>query len=409
MAATSGFEAAVTGLGMVTPAGVGTKENWSAVRAGVSRAAVDPSLDPSPVQLACRVTEFDAGRLLGERRALRLDPFVHFALVAAAEALSDAGLDPATWDGARVGVVLGTADGGPGTVEAQHRVMLEEGGRWVSPLLLPMQLPNMLAGQLAIEYGCTGPNLVVATACASGASAIGTARDLLAADRCDVVLTGGSEAMLTPLLMSGFAQMGALSRRQDDPAAASRPFDADRDGFVAGEGAGVLVMERAADARARGATVHGRIVGYGASADAHHMTKPRADGRGTEAAVRAALADAGLEPSAIGHVNAHGTATPLNDLVEGRMIERVLPHGPRVTSTKGVTGHLLGASGAIETIYTLLALKHGVAPPTANLTRRDDRIDINVSARQEPLETEFALNNSFGFGGQNAVLVAAAP
>ncbi|OMI36314.1 3-oxoacyl-ACP synthase [Streptomyces sparsogenes DSM 40356] len=300
-------------------------------------------------------------------------------------------------------MVLGCADGGPGTVEAQHRVLLENPA-WVSPLLLPMQLPNMLAGQTAIEFGATGPNLVVATACASGASAIGTARDLLALGRCDIAVTGGSEAMITPLVMAGFAKMGALSRRDGAPATASRPFDADRDGFVAGEGAGVLVLERAADARARGARVRARISGYGASADAHHMTSPHPDGVGIEAALRAALADAGAGPADVQHVNAHGTATPLNDLAEGRMLRRVLTADPLVTSTKGVTGHLLGAAGAVEAAFGVLAVEHQLVPPTANLRTPDPDLDIKLATAPTATRIDLALSNSFGFGGQNAVL-----
>lgn len=405
----SGFEAAVTGLGLVTPAGVGVRRNWEAVCSGVSRAADDPALRACPVRISCRVPDFDAGELLGQRRAHRLDPFVQFALVAAKEALADAGLDPRTWDGARVGVVMGTADGGTVTMEQQNQTFLTEGARWVSPLLLPMHLPNMLAGQVAMEFGATGPNLVVATACASGATAIGTARDLLAADRCDVVLTGGSEAMLGQVTMAGFAQMGALSRRNDEPTLASRPFDADRDGFVAGEGAGVLVLERVADARARGARSHGRIIGYGASADAHHMTKPHPEGQGTEAAVRRALADADTDVRDIGHVNAHGTSTPLNDRVEGQMLGRVLTGSPLVTSTKGVTGHLLGASGAVEAALTLLSLGRHLVPPTANLTNPDPDLDLKIPTEPTSCAADLALSNSFGFGGQNTVLVAAAP
>jgi 3-oxoacyl-[acyl-carrier-protein] synthase II len=248
---------------------------------------------------------------------------------------------------------------------------------------------------------------VVATACASGATAIGTARDLLERDRCDVVITGGSDAMLTPLIVAGFARMGALSARHDDPAAASRPFDADRDGFVAGEGAGVLVLERLADSRARGAHVRGRIVGYGASADAHHITAPDPEGRGMETAVRSALAEAGADPGAVDHVNAHGTCTPLNDKVEGQMLRRVLTGDAIVTSTKGVTGHLFGAAGAVEAIYTLLAAEHGLVPPTANLDRLDPEIDINVATSPVCRPIELAVSSSFGFGGQNAVLAVA--
>ncbi|MER6140505.1 beta-ketoacyl-[acyl-carrier-protein] synthase family protein [Streptomyces sparsogenes] len=396
-------DVAVTGLGLVTPGGIGAGPSWEAVLDGRPTAAHDPELAGQPVRISCRVPDFDPDRLLGGRRAHRLDRFVQLALVAAREAVADAGLDPATWDGGRVGVVLGCADGGPATVEAQHRVLLENPA-WVSPLLLPMQLPNMLAGQTAIEFGATGPNLVVATACASGASAIGTARDLLALGRCDIVVTGGSEAMITPLVMAGFAKMGALSRRDGDPATASRPFDADRDGFVAGEGAGVLVLERVADARARGARVRARISGYGATADAHHMTSPHPDGVGIEAALRAALADAGAGPGDVQHVNAHGTSTPLNDLAEGRMLHRVLTADPLVTSTKGVTGHLLGAAGAVEAAFGVLAVEHQLVPPTANLRTPDPGLDIKLATAATATRIDLALSNSFGFGGQNAVL-----
>ncbi|MFF9145947.1 beta-ketoacyl-[acyl-carrier-protein] synthase family protein [Streptomyces sp. NPDC055051] len=403
----AGIDVAVTGLGLVTPAGIGVESSWMTVRSGRSTAAFDPVLASNPVRISCRVPGFDADALLGARRALRLDPFVQFALVAAREALADAGLDPKTWDGARVGVVLGNGDGGPTTVEAQHRVLLSAGAAKVSPLLLPMQLPNMLAGQTAIEFGATGPNLVVATACASGTTAVGVARDLLLLDRCDVVLTGGSEALITPLAMAGFAQMGALSRREDDPAAASRPFDADRDGFVAGEGAGILVLERLADARARGARVRARVAGYGASADAHHMTSPHPAGAGIEAAVRGALRDADAGPGDVTHVNAHGTSTPLNDLAEAAMLKRTLTGDPLVTSTKGVTGHLLGAAGAVEAVFTVLSVEQGIVPPTANLTRPDPRVEIKVAQTETSLAVDLALSNSLGFGGQNAVLAVA--
>lgn len=403
-------DAAVTGLGLVTPAGVGVERNWSEVcEARGTAAALDPELDGMPVPLACRVAGFDADALLGGRRAHRLDRFVQFALVAAREALADSGLDPVTWDGARVGVVLGNAGAGLQTYEGQHRVLLDEKPQRVTPLLLAMYLPNMLAGQVAIEFGATGPNLVVATACASGTTAIATACDLLALGRCDVVLTGGSEAMVTPLAMSGFANMGALSKRSEDPERASRPFDADRDGFVAGEGAGLLVLERAADVRARGGRVRARIVGHGSTADAHHVTAPHPDGQGLEQAIRLALADAGAGPEDVSYVNAHGTSTPLNDLAEARTLRRVVPGGPPVSSTKGVTGHLLGAAGAIEAAYTVLAIENGLVPPTANLLNQDPEIDINTAGTPTPHDIGLALSNSMGFGGQNAVLALSRP
>jgi 3-oxoacyl-[acyl-carrier-protein] synthase II len=402
-------DVAVTGLGLVTPAGIGVAASWQGVCGGVSAATEDPALAGNPVRISCRVPGFAATELLGGRLARRLDRFVQFAVVAAREAVADAGLDATEWDGARVGVVMGSADGGPGTVEAQHRVLMERTPDEISALLLPMQLPNMLAGQLSIEFAATGPSMVVATACASGATAIGLACDLLNLDRCDIVLAGGSEAMITPLVMAGFARMGALSGHQDDPAAASRPFDVDRDGFVAGEGAAVLVLERPADARARRAGVRALVAGYGASADAYHVTKPSPDGHGIEQAVRLALADAGVAADDIDHVNAHGTATQMNDLVEAKALRRVFGRRPLVTSTKGVTGHMLGAAGAAEAAFAVLAVDRGVVPPTANLATVDPRVDLDVAGTLSPTRPRLAMSTSAGFGGQNAALVVAAP
>ncbi|MFI9024000.1 beta-ketoacyl-[acyl-carrier-protein] synthase family protein [Streptomyces sp. NPDC053560] len=403
-----GTEAAVTGIGLVTPAGIGTAPNWETICAPKPAAALDPELDGVPVRLSCRVPDFVPAALLGARRAHRLDRCAQFALVAAREALADAGLDPAGRDGARVGVVLGCGVGGAATLEREHQVLREEGAQWVSPLLLAMHPAGMLAGQVAIECGARGPNLVVSTACTSGTAAIGVARDLLALGRCDVVLAGGAEAPVTPLTVAGFAQMGALSRRHDDPSGASRPFDADRDGFVTGEGAALLVLERPEHARARGARVRARIVGHGGTADAHHITAPHPEGRGIEAAMRAALADADASPDAVAHVNAHGTATPLNDLTEARVVRRVLPDGPLVTSTKGVTGHLIGAAGAVEAAYTVLTVEHGLVPPTANLDRPDPAVDLDLATAPTHRRVGLALTHSIGFGGQNAVLAVAA-
>jgi beta-ketoacyl-acyl-carrier-protein synthase II len=400
------FSAAVTGLGLVTPAGIGTAASWDGVLAGVSAAATDPNLEGLPVEISCTVPGFDPAELLGRKAARRLDRFVQLAIVAAREALDDAGLDPATWDGARVGVVIGCGMGGAATWEEQHRRFLEHGAGRVSPMLIPMLVPNMVAGHLAMEFGATGPNFVTATACASGATAIGAARDLLRSAACDVVLTGGTEAGVTPLSVSGFAQMGALSTRNDDPRAASRPFDVARDGFVAAEAAGVLVLERPDDADARRARVHGHVSGYGASADGHHVTAPDPEGSGAERAIRAALADAELAPADVGHVNAHGTSTPLNDVSEARTIGRVFGDGVAVTSTKGVTGHALGAAGAIEAAFAVLAVQRGVIPPTANLDSQDPEVQVDVVAKKpRDAALDAAVSNAFGFGGQNAVLV----
>jgi 3-oxoacyl-[acyl-carrier-protein] synthase II len=400
---------AVTGLGLVTPAGIGVDRAWDGVLSGKSAGAKDPNLAGIPIDISCRVADFDADALLGRKAARRLDRFVQLGLVAAREAVADSGLDPQTWDGARVGAVIGCGMGGAGTWEAQHRTLMERGPERVSPMLIPMLIPNMVAGHIAIEFRANGPNLVTATACTSGATAIGVARDLLRSGACDVVISGGTEAGVTPLSIAAFGQMHALSGRVDDPAAASRPFDVDRDGFVAAEAAGILILERAADAAARGAKVRGRLIGYGASADAHHITAPDPDGVGVGLAIQAALDDAGIGPSEVGHINAHGTSTPLNDVAESRVIRRIFGEdAPPVTSTKGVTGHSLGAAGAIEAAFSILTIAHGLLPPTANLDAQDPEIDLDiVSNEPRKADTEVVMSNSFGFGGQNGVLVLA--
>jgi len=402
-------EIVVTGLGLVTPAGIGVAANWEQVSAGRPAAAPDPALAGAAVEFSCRVPGFDAGALLGRALALRADRFVQLALVAAREAVADAGLDPATWDGARVGVVLGNSLGGSATLERQHAELMGGDVDDVSPLTVPMTMVNMVAGYVAMDRGARGPVLVTATACASGTTAIGVARDLLRAGACDVVLAGGTESALTPLVLAGLRRMGALSGRADDPAAASRPFDAERDGFVPAEGAGVLVLERRSDAVARGARQRAVVLGFGASADAYHLTAPDPEGRGLERALRAALADAGLGADDVDHVNAHGTSTPLNDVTEAAALRRVLGRGAAVTSTKGVTGHTLAAAGAIEAGYAVLALEHGLVPPTANLKNLDPAVDLDVvadGARQVPLRV--AVSTSLGFGGMNAALALAA-
>ncbi|OLR94116.1 beta-ketoacyl-[acyl-carrier-protein] synthase family protein [Actinokineospora bangkokensis] len=397
---------AVTGLGLVTAAGIGAQASWAGVCAGVSTAARTPALAGLPVDIACTVPGFDANKLVGRRSSLSHDRFVQLAIVAAREAVADSGLDPRAWDGARVGVVIGCGLGGVTTWETQHAKLLGTGATTVSPLLIPMLVPNMVAGHLAMDLGATGPNFVTATACASGATAIGTALDLLRSGTCDVVITGGAEAGVSPLIVTGFAQMGAVSKRTDDPAAASRPFDVDRDGFVVGEGAGILVLEREADARARGARVRAKVAGYGASADAHHMTQPDPEGKGATAAIRAAMATAGITPDEVDHVNAHGTSTPLNDQTEAKVVRDLLGSRPAVTSAKGVLGHALGAAGAIEAALTILTIETGTIPPTANLTEQDPKVELDVvTGTPRHQKTDVALSNSFGFGGQNAALV----
>ncbi|MFK4107079.1 beta-ketoacyl-[acyl-carrier-protein] synthase family protein [Streptomyces sp. NPDC019531] len=397
---------AVTGIGLVTAAGIGTDATWQGVCAGKSTAARNPLLAGLPVDISCTVPGFSPREHVGRRSSLTHDRFIQLSITAAREAVADSGLDPKTWDGARVGVVVGCGLGGVATWETQHRRMLEQGPQAVSALLVPMLVPNMVAGHLAMDLRATGPNLVTATACASGATAIGTALQLLRDDSCDVVIAGGGEAGVSPLMVTGFAQMGALSRRLDEPCAASRPFDADRDGFVIGEGSGMLVLEREADARARGARVRAKVAGYGASADAHHMTAPDPEGTGVVQALHTALAAADVMPDEVDHVNAHGTSTPLNDAAEAGALRKVLGEGAAVTSAKGVIGHTLGAAGAIEAALTVLTVQHGAVPPTANLQRLDPGIELDVvTGSPRGCDVEVAVSNSFGFGGQNAVLV----
>ncbi|MFB7512729.1 beta-ketoacyl-[acyl-carrier-protein] synthase family protein [Streptomyces sp. NPDC056144] len=395
---------AVTGLGLVTPAGIGVEESWRVIREGRgTQAAEVPELKTATTRTACRVPGFDGAELLGMRRAHRLDLFSQFALVAVREALADAGLDPESWDGTRVAVVMGNSTGGLASLSDAHEAFAQDGPRAVPPLLLPLYLPNMAAGQVAIEFHALGPCLAVSTACASGATALGTARDLLLAGRCDIAIAGGTEAPLTPLCVSGFANLGALASAPD-PSTSSRPFDVTRDGFVIAEGAGVVVLEREADARARGGRVRALLAGYGASADAHHPTSPHPEGRGLALALRGALADAGLSGSDIDHVNAHGTGTPRGDAAEAAVLREVVGQ-PVVTSVKGVTGHALAAAGAIEAVCTVLSVETGEVPPTANLTELDPRMDIDVPRTVVRRPVRAAISTSIGFGGQNAALV----
>ncbi|GGZ31579.1 3-oxoacyl-[acyl-carrier-protein] synthase 2 [Streptomyces inusitatus] len=404
------YDVAVTGLGLLTPAGIGVAANEARVWSGESTATRDEALAGLPVDFSCRVPDFDPVALLGRRAALRMDRVSQLGVAAARQAVADAGLDPAAWDGARVGVVIGTSFGGSASFEREYDSFVQGGASVVSPQLMVKAPVNMTAGYIAMDCQALGPNQVVSSACASGTTAIGYGRMLLESGACDIVLAGGAEAALTPTGMASLYRMGALSRRGHAPAEASRPFDADRDGFVAGEGAGVLVLERLADARARRARVHARISGFGASADGHHPSAPHPGGEGAERAVRAALADACLPAREVAHINAHGTSTPLNDVTESRMIGRVFgERPPAVTSAKGVIGHLIGAAGAVEAAYTVLAVARGSVPPTANLGGVDPEIEADVVAKEaRPMAIGAAVSNSFGFGGQNAVVVVTA-
>ncbi|HWC10347.1 MAG TPA: beta-ketoacyl-ACP synthase II [Acidimicrobiales bacterium] len=400
---------AVTGMGVKSPAGCDLESFWATLLAGRSCAGPIRRIDASalPVGFACEIPDFDPEPYLGYKEARRTDRVAQVGFAAAADALSDAG-DPGA-DPARCGVVIGTGVGGLITQEEQEQELFSKGPSRVSPFLVPMMMANATPALVAMKLGWTGPNFCIATACTAGAHAVGEAARLVRDGSADVMLAGGSEACVTPIALASFARMGALSTRSDDPQRASRPFDPERDGFVIGEGAGCLVLERWDRAESRGARIYGEIVGYGRNADAYHVTAPSPGGVGAAACMQLALADAGLEPSAVGHVNAHGTSTELNDAAEAEAIAKVFGEGgPPVTSVKGSIGHLIGAAGAVETVASFLAIREGVVPPTANHERSDPDMAIDVVAGS-PRDVQPApvVSNSFGFGGHNASLVLA--
>ncbi|MGW1837789.1 beta-ketoacyl-[acyl-carrier-protein] synthase family protein [Streptomyces sp. NPDC002067] len=395
---------AVTGTGLITPAGVGTEATWQGLLDGRPTAATDPRLEKLNINFTCRVPGFEPGKILGRALAWRLDSHAHLALVAAREAVADAGLNTEEWDATRVGVVLGV---GCNSLQQYHREfgrLNDDRAERISPLAVVRSVPNMVPAEVALDLGIRGPSLAVSTACASGTTALSIARDLLRSGTCDIVLAGGSESGTAPITVACFQQMRTLSGRNHDPAGASRPFDRDRDGFVLGEGAGILVLERAEHAAARRAKVHARLAGCGMSTDAHNVTAPHPEGRGAAQAIRQALDDAGLTPADIDHVNAHGTSTELNDRAEHLALRSVFGTPPPVTAVKSVLGHSLGGSGGVEAAATVLTLRHQTIPPTANLDTPDPEIDLDVVHKApRPTRMRAALSNSFGFGGQNAV------
>lgn len=406
-------DVAVTGLGAVTPHGLGTAALWKGLLDGTPRAATVGGVDDlaMAVDFACEVPGFDPGDHLPRKLARQLDRSSQFGLVATAEALEGAGLVDGDGrlsgaDRERTSIVMGTGLGSVlALLDEQHR-LTERGADRVRPYLAVALPPNMTAGQAAIRHGMQGASLVVATACASGGDALGHGLDLIRAGRADVVVAGGAEAPIAPVTLASFAAAGALSRRRDDPATASRPFDVDRDGFVLGEGAGVVVLERADHARARGATIHALLAGHGATTDAHHATQPAPDGVAATRAIRLALAGAELSPGDVDHVNAHGTSTKANDAAEAAALRAALgDHAGEVvvTSTKSTIGHLFGAAGAVEAVATVLALREGVVPPTASTTTLDVDLEV-VLARPRQVAVDVALSSSLGFGGHNAVL-----
>ncbi|WP_414941234.1 beta-ketoacyl-[acyl-carrier-protein] synthase family protein [Amycolatopsis sp. cmx-11-51] len=400
--------AAVTGLGLVTAAGVGAEVAWRGVTqpSAVKGVRHQDELRGLSCDFMYTVDDLDTVSLLGVPALRMMDRFSQLAVIAAREAVADAGLDTSVWETDRIAVVIGSAHGGLPFYDQQSAVLAEKGARRVSPKLAPMTTVNSAASSVCMDLGARGPSLSVSTACSSGTVAIGTALQLLRSGACDVVIAGGAESVCSRLLIASACQMRAVSTRRDDPSTACRPFDADRDGFVVGEGAGLVVLERPDHAVARGARVRAGIAGYGASSDAHAAVAPEPEGKGIERALRTALDDAGVTPADVGHVNAHGTSTVMNDLIEATMLRRVLGEEPLVTSTKPMTGHTLGAAGGIETALTVLALERQLVPPTANFQTRDIRIPIDVVTKEaRAAEFECAVKISMGFGGHNAALV----
>ncbi|MFF5969972.1 beta-ketoacyl-[acyl-carrier-protein] synthase family protein [Streptomyces sp. NPDC012769] len=397
---------AITGIGLLTPAGLDWSTTWAAMLAGQSQARTDPAMAGLPVDFSCRIDGFDAAHAIG-RDAWRLDRFCQLAIAASRQAVADAGLDPREWDPTRVGVVIGVGSNSMETWRREFRRAFD--GKRVSPLALPRSVPNMAAGEVAIALDARGPNLGVTTACSSGATAIATAAMLLETGACDIVITGGAEApSASDMTNLCFDAMTALSHRTHDPAGASRPFEADRDGFVLGEGAGILVLERHDHAAARRARVRARLMGYGMSADAGHPTAPDPQGCGLQASMRAALKHAGLVPADIHHVNAHGTATLANDRTEAHALRQVFGEPPPVTASKSILGHAIGGAAAIEAAISVLTLEHQMIHPTANLDRQDPEIDLDVVHKiPRPARMTTVLSNAAAFGGQNTTLVIA--
>ena len=407
----------VTGLGTVSPLGNDVASTWQGVIAGRSGVGPITYFDTTDYRttIAAEARGFKSEVYFSPKDARRMDPFAQFAVVAAREALQDSGLTDdafANGLGERTAVIIGSGIGGMATVTDQIRALDARGPGKVNPFFIPMILPESAASMVAIEHGLKGPNMAVTSACATSANAIGEAAQMIREGRVDVSLAGGAEAAVIEVAVAGFCSLRALSTRNDDPEHASRPFDRDRDGFVIGEGAGVLVLEELEHALARGAVIHGELLGYGSTDDAYHITAPDPDGAGATACMRLALAAAGLAPDEIDYINAHGTSTALNDATETQAIKRVFgAHAYRmpISSTKSVTGHLLGAAGALEAILTIRALETGIVPPTMNLESPDPACDLDYvpnQARQVPIRR--ALSNSFGFGGHNVSLILSA-
>jgi 3-oxoacyl-[acyl-carrier-protein] synthase II len=401
----------ITGVGAVTPVGNTAEEFWAALLEGRSGIGPITRFDTTgfPTRIAGELKGFDSLKYIDKKDDRKFDPFLKYAVACATMAVEDAALKTDSVDQTRFGVLVGSGIGGLETLLANYEVLRTKGPDRVSPFFIPMLIVNMASGVISMRLGAKGPNSAVVTACATGNHAIGDATKIIERGDADVMIAGGAEAIIIPLTIAGFCQMKAMSTRNDDPTRASRPFDAERDGFVCGEGGGLVVLESLEHARRRDARIYAEVVGYGMTGDAHHMTAPDPEGDGAARAMAAALRDAALEPSAVGYINAHGTSTPYNDKFETIAIKRVFgEHAKKlaVSSTKSMTGHLLGAAGGIEAIATAFALHHGVLPPTINYEKPDPDCDLDYIPNQaRKQEVEVALSNAFGFGGTNATLV----
>ncbi len=401
----------VTGLGMVSPVGNTVEESWGNILRGKSGAAPIDTFDASAfaTQFSCSVKDFDFEPYLSPKEARKMDLFVQYGMVAGIQAMEDSGLEVSETMAERVGTSIGSGIGGIGQIEKNAEVIRTSGPRKISPFFVPGSIINMIAGNLSIKYGFRGPNLAMVTACTSGTHNIGLGARLIERGDVDAMVVGGAEMATTPVGVGGFAAARALSTRNDDPEGASRPWDRDRDGFVLGDGAGVIVLEEYEHARARGAKIYAELAGFGMSGDAYHMTSPPEDGHGALQAMRQALEDAQCDPSAIHYINAHGTSTKAGDLAECTAVKSLMGTAASdvaVSSTKSMIGHLLGAAGAVEAIFSVLSLRDQVAPPTINLDNPDEGCDLNfVPHTAQEMQIDVALSNSFGFGGTNGSLL----
>lgn len=401
----------VTGLGLITPLGTGVDSSWSAFLEGKSGIGRITRFDASdlPVHIAGEVKDFDPSLYIEQKEIKKMDRFIHFALAASTMAIEDSGIRITDENAERIGVIIGSGIGGLPAIEHYHKVYLEKGYRRITPFFIPMLIINLASGQVSIKFGAKGPNSAVATACATGSHAIGDAFRIIQRGEADVMIAGGTESVITPLAIGGFAVMKALSTRNNEPERASRPFDVDRDGFVMGEGAGIVILESLENAKARGARIYAEVVGYGMTSDAYHITAPAPEGAGAATCMSLALKDAGVSPDVVDYINAHGTSTKYGDEIETAAIKKVFgEHAYRlsVSSTKSMTGHLLGAAGGVEAVVSVLSIYNDIIPPTINLDNPDPECDLDyVPHKARHLIVNFALSNSFGFGGTNACLL----